>query len=278
MSNRIDRLRAARAERDAIEREIGAGGMATVYLAQDLKHDRRVAVKVLRPELAAALGPDRFPREIKTLARLQHPHILPLLDSGEADGFLFYTMPLVDGESLRDRIDRGAEAEAVARNSAAGWRVGTPTAPLPLGVLVPAAPPLLPLDAPPVSTPQKLSALWASLTLCYIYYDYFELYQPGKLQSILDGRMGPMGPTTQGVLLFASVLLAIPALMVALSLLLPARTSRVLNLAFGVLFTVIMLLLIPRAWRFYQFYAVVEAGITVVIVWMAWRWPRAVSA
>jgi serine/threonine-protein kinase len=80
--------------------------MATVYLAEDLKHDRRVAVKVLRPELAAALGPDRFPREIKILARLQHPHILPLLDSGEADGFLYYTMPYVDGESLRQRIDR----------------------------------------------------------------------------------------------------------------------------------------------------------------------------
>src|SRR6188508_2715985 len=80
--------------------------MATVYLAQDLKHDRKVAVKVLRPELAAALGPDRFPREIRILARLQHPHILPLLDSGETAGFLYYTMPFVDGESLRQRIDR----------------------------------------------------------------------------------------------------------------------------------------------------------------------------
>jgi len=80
--------------------------MATVYLADDLKHERQVAVKVLRPELAAALGPDRFPREIRILAKLQHPHILPLLDSGEADGFLFYTMPFVSGESLRERIDR----------------------------------------------------------------------------------------------------------------------------------------------------------------------------
>jgi serine/threonine-protein kinase len=87
-------------------RELGAGGMATVYLAEDVKHGRQVAVKVLRPELAAALGPDRFPREIRILARLQHPHILPLHDSGEADGFLFYTMPFVDGESLRERIDR----------------------------------------------------------------------------------------------------------------------------------------------------------------------------
>jgi serine/threonine-protein kinase len=102
----IDLLRSALAERYAIERELGSGGMATVYLAQDLKHDRKVAVKVLRPELAAALGPDRFPREIRILARLQHPHILPLLDSGEAGGFLFYTMPFVEGESLRERVDR----------------------------------------------------------------------------------------------------------------------------------------------------------------------------
>ena len=106
MPEPLDRLRAALADRYAIERELGAGGMATVYLADDLKHDRKVAVKVLRPELAAALGPDRFPREIRILARLQHPHILPLLDSGEASGFLFYTMPYIPGESLRERIDR----------------------------------------------------------------------------------------------------------------------------------------------------------------------------
>src|SRR5437867_2920008 len=80
--------------------------MATVYLARDRKHDRPVAVKVLRPELAAALGPERFLREIKLAARLTHPHILPLHDSGEADGFLFYVMPYVEGESLRDRLTR----------------------------------------------------------------------------------------------------------------------------------------------------------------------------
>ena len=106
MNDVLDRLRAALAGRYAIERELGAGGMATVYLADDLKHGRKVAVKVLRPELAAALGPDRFPREIQILARLQHPHILPLLDSGEAEGFLYYTMPYIDGVSLRQRIDR----------------------------------------------------------------------------------------------------------------------------------------------------------------------------
>jgi eukaryotic-like serine/threonine-protein kinase len=94
------------ADRYRIERELGAGGMATVYLAQDLKHDRKVAIKVLRPELAQALGPERFLREIATIANLRHPHILPLYDSGEAGGFLYYVMPLVEGESLRARLDR----------------------------------------------------------------------------------------------------------------------------------------------------------------------------
>lgn len=106
MSDQIDRLRAAFAGRYDIEKEIGAGGMATVYLARDPKHDRQVAIKVLRPELAAALGPDRFPREIKIVAQLQHPHILPLYDSGELQGFLYYVMPYVSGESLRTRLDR----------------------------------------------------------------------------------------------------------------------------------------------------------------------------
>src|SRR5690242_8828017 len=83
--------------------------MATVYLAHDLKHDRRVALKVLRPELAATLGPERFQREIRLAARLQHPHILPVHDSGEATGQLWYTMPFVAGESLRDRLRRERE-------------------------------------------------------------------------------------------------------------------------------------------------------------------------
>ena len=92
--------------RYAIVRELGAGGMATVYLAEDLKHQRQVAVKVLRPELAAVIGAERFLSEIRTTARLQHPHILPLFDSGESDGYLFYVMPFVEGESLRQRLDR----------------------------------------------------------------------------------------------------------------------------------------------------------------------------
>ena len=104
MSDVLDRLAAALADRYAIEREIGSGGMATVYLAEDLKHHRKVAVKVLRPELAATLGPERFLREIEVAARLQHPHILPLHDSGEAGGFLYYVMPYVEGQSLREKL------------------------------------------------------------------------------------------------------------------------------------------------------------------------------
>ncbi len=127
MSATLPRLAEALADRYRIERELGAGGMATVYLAQDLKHDRKVAVKVLRPELAAVIGADRFLSEIKTTANLQHPHILPLFDSGvtgagssESGGvhatgtppnsqlqtFLYYVMPYVEGESLRDRLTR----------------------------------------------------------------------------------------------------------------------------------------------------------------------------
>src|SRR5829696_6339009 len=102
----IDRLRDALTQSYSIDRELGRGGMATVYLAQDAKHDRLVALKVLHPELAASLGPDRFLREIKVAARLNHPHILGLHDSGEAEGFLYYVMPYVEGESLRERLDR----------------------------------------------------------------------------------------------------------------------------------------------------------------------------
>ena len=102
----MGRLKSALADRYAIEHELGAGGMATVYLAHDIKHDRKVAVKVLRPELAAVLGAERFLAEIKTTANLQHPHILPLHDSGEVEGTVFYVMPFVEGESLRDRLNR----------------------------------------------------------------------------------------------------------------------------------------------------------------------------
>ncbi|MDQ6716831.1 MAG: serine/threonine protein kinase, partial [Gemmatimonadota bacterium] len=106
MTAALDRLRAALSGRYDVEKEIGAGGMATVYIARDVKHDRDVAIKVLHPDLGAALGSERFLSEIKTTAKLQHPHILPLLDSGEADGLLYYAMPVVTGESLRLRIER----------------------------------------------------------------------------------------------------------------------------------------------------------------------------
>ncbi|HEU4720437.1 MAG TPA: serine/threonine-protein kinase [Gemmatimonadaceae bacterium] len=123
MSDAATRLSNALAGRYRIERELGAGGMATVYLAHDLKHDRDVAIKVLHPDLGAALGSERFLSEIRTTARLQHPHILPLLDSGEADGLLYYVMPLVTGETLRTRLDRErqlpvADAVRIAREVA----------------------------------------------------------------------------------------------------------------------------------------------------------------
>src|SRR5210317_210410 len=106
MSDIATRLNAALEGRYRIESELGEGGMATVYLADDLKHERKVALKVLKPELAAVVGAERFLAEIKTTANLQHPHILPLFDSGEADTFLFYVMPYIEGETLRDKLER----------------------------------------------------------------------------------------------------------------------------------------------------------------------------
>ncbi len=117
MSDAVTRLNAALEGRYTIERELGEGGMATVYLADDLKHKRKVALKVLKPELAAVVGAERFLAEITTTANLTHPHILPLFDSGEADGFLFYVMPYLEGETLADRIEREQQLpvdEAVA--------------------------------------------------------------------------------------------------------------------------------------------------------------------
>jgi serine/threonine-protein kinase len=106
MPELLGRLQSALEDRYRLDREIGAGGMATVYLAQDVRHDRKVALKVLRPELAAVIGAERFLAEIKLTANLQHPHILPLFDSGEADSYLFYVMPFIAGETLRDRLNR----------------------------------------------------------------------------------------------------------------------------------------------------------------------------
>lgn len=110
-----------------IIRELGRGGMATVYLANDRRHGRRVALKVLRPELGAALGPERFLREIRLAAQLQHPHVLSVHDSGESDGVLWYTMPFVEGESLRQRLDREGQlplADALQSRSRSDRRAG----------------------------------------------------------------------------------------------------------------------------------------------------------
>src|SRR4051812_47824864 len=123
MPELLGRLQSALADRYRLDREAGAGGMATVYLAQDIRHDRPVAVKVLRPELAAVIGAERFLAEIKLTANLQHPHILPLFDSGEADGLLYYVMPYVEGETIREKLNRETqfavdEAVRIAREVA----------------------------------------------------------------------------------------------------------------------------------------------------------------
>ena len=120
----------------------------------------------------------------------------------------------------------------------------------------------------------KLSALWGSVVLCYIYGDYFGLYKPGVLQDMLDGQMGPLGPTTQGVLLGTSILMAIPSVMVFLSLALAARVSRWANIVLGIGYTVIMLLTLSGAWTFYIVLGVIEITLTLLIFWYALKWPR----
>ena len=127
MISPLDRLTAALADRYRLDRELGAGGMATVYLAHDLKHQRDVAIKVLHPDLGAALGGERFLSEIRTTARLQHPHILPLLESGEADGLLYYVMPLVTGETLRARMERERQLPIACARGGQCARLRTPT-------------------------------------------------------------------------------------------------------------------------------------------------------
>ena len=124
MADIPDRLAAALADRYLLERELGQGGMATVYLARDLKHDRQVALKVLRPELAAVIGAERFLAEIKTTANLQHPHILALFDSGKVAGTIFYVMPYVEGESLRDRLNREKQLPVADATRLAGEVAG----------------------------------------------------------------------------------------------------------------------------------------------------------
>lgn len=134
------------------------------------------------------------------------------------------------------------------------------------------------LKAFDIPTPLKLSAAWAATVLCYLYCDYFELYVPGKVQSMIEGD-GPFGPVSQLTLLGAGVLLLVPSTMVFLSVALRPRVSRLLNLIFGVIYTLIMVLLaVVVQWHFYRLFAVVEAALTTAIVVIAWRWPRVDAA
>lgn len=130
------------------------------------------------------------------------------------------------------------------------------------------------LDDIKVHVKLRLSALWASVMFCYLYGDYFGLYQPGTLQGMLEGRMGPLGPTTQAVLLGTSLMMAIPSVMVFLSLALKPELNRWVNIIFGVIYTVIMLVTMPGTWAYYIFLGAVEVGLTVLIVWHAWTWPK----
>ena len=129
------------------------------------------------------------------------------------------------------------------------------------------------LDDLKVHVKLKLSALWAALMFCYVYGDYFGLYVPGKLQGMLEGN-GPIGPVSQATLVATSILLAIPGVMVFLSLVLPPRFNRWLNIVLGVFYIAIVLVTMPGAWDFYILLGCIEIVLTALIVRYAWRWPR----
>jgi hypothetical protein len=131
------------------------------------------------------------------------------------------------------------------------------------------------LDDVPVPIRYKLSALWISVMFLYIYADYFELYVPGKLQSILAGQMIPLGPVTQNVLLGTAAMLALPSLMIFLSVALRASATRWLNIAVGAIYTAIQIAVVSGSgWTFYVAMGLLETALTVLIVWTAWKWPR----
>jgi hypothetical protein len=136
------------------------------------------------------------------------------------------------------------------------------------------------LDNMHVHVKLKLSALWTAIMFCYIYGDFWGLYRPGQLKAVLEGRGLLDGPTGQGTLLAVSILVAVPAVMIFLSLVLPPRVGRWLNIAFGTALTIIVLLTLamPGAWIFYIFMSVVEVVMQILIVWYAWKWPRQVSS
>ena len=130
------------------------------------------------------------------------------------------------------------------------------------------------LDDQKVPTRIRLAALWTSVMFCYVYGDYFELYVPGKLQEMLDGKMA-LGEVTQGMLLGTSVLMAVPSLLIFLSLSLPPNITRWLNIAAGLFYAAIMALIVVRGgWNFYMSLAAIEITLTLLVVWHAWRWPR----
>jgi hypothetical protein len=120
----------------------------------------------------------------------------------------------------------------------------------------------------------KLSALWTSVMFCYIYGDYFGLYKPGSLQEMLSGNMGPFGPTTQGVLVGTSAMMAIPSVMVFLSLVLKPSLNRWSNVILGAIYTMIILVTMRGEWAFYIFLGIIEMVLTILVVWYAWKWPR----
>ena len=134
------------------------------------------------------------------------------------------------------------------------------------------------LDDTPVPVKIKIAALWASVMFCYIYGDYFGLYQPGALQAMLAGKMGPLGQTTQGILIGTSAMMAIPSVMVFLSLVLQPRVDRWLNMVTGTLYTVIILITMWGGWAFYVVLGIIEIVLTSLIVWYAWKWPAAKAA
>ena len=129
------------------------------------------------------------------------------------------------------------------------------------------------LDDIKIDVKMKISALWASVMFCYIYADYFGLYVPGALQKMLAGKMGPLGSTTQGVLLGTSLVMAIPSVMIFLSLVLKPNLNRWLNIVFGAIYTLIILITMWD-WAFYIFFGVIEIALTGSVVWYAWHWPK----
>lgn len=131
-----------------------------------------------------------------------------------------------------------------------------------------------PLEDAKIPVKIKLSALWTSLMLCYVYGDYFGLYRPGKLEHMIDGRMGPLGAVTQNVLVGTSIMMAIPALMVFLTLAMKPALSRWVNVLLGLAYAAIMVLTMPGAWRFYQLLGVIEILLSLAIAGLALKWPR----